>query len=61
MGFIRDHSGNKYTTRNKILKGKTQQKTSIDFSFFFPPHVMRGEKAHSYDALKGLVELHMIN
>lgn len=43
MGFIRDHSGNKYTTRNKILKGKTQQKPSIDFLFFFSTEW--GEKA----------------
>lgn len=55
MGFIRDHSGNKYTTRNKILKGKTQQKPSIDF-LFFP---WNEGKRPSYDALKALKVMYM--
>lgn len=57
MGFIRDHSGNKYTTRNKILKGKTGQKPAIDFLFLF---FSRNEgKRPSYDALKALKEMCM--
>lgn len=56
MGFIRDHSGNKYTTRNKILKGKTQQKPSIDFLFFSPQNE---GKRPSYDALNALKEMYM--
>jgi len=44
MGFICDHSGNKYTARNKIFQEKTQHKTSIDFFF---SRCIEMKKSHS--------------